>query len=56
MNSLTIKKAAEKLGVSVRQVDRFVDRDESFPVKRKPYEGSDGCSPDRWKEISSPPD
>jgi len=34
---ITIKQAAEKLGVSTRQVDRWVAGDESFPTKRKPY-------------------
>jgi excisionase family DNA binding protein len=37
MNLITIKQAAEKLGVSTRQVDRWVSGDESFPTKRKPY-------------------
>ena len=37
MNLITIKQAAEKLGVSTRQVDRWVAGDESFPPKRKPY-------------------
>lgn len=37
MKLITIKQAAEKLGVSTRQVDRWVAGDEPFPVKHKPY-------------------
>lgn len=37
MNLITVRQTAEKLGVSTRQVNRWVAGDESFPAKRKPY-------------------